>query len=67
MSSAELQALTSMATLIQMVFFVISVFFIWYQIREHNRLTRVANTQTLVALAAQINDETSKNHGGKNV
>jgi hypothetical protein len=52
MASAELQALTSMATLIQTIFFVISVLFIWYQIREHNRLTRVANTQTLVSLAA---------------
>lgn len=52
MASAELQALTSMATLIQTMFFVISVLFIWYQIREHNRLTRVANTQTLVELAA---------------
>jgi hypothetical protein len=52
MASAELQALTSAATIIQTIFFVISVLFIWYQIREHNRLTRVANTQTLVALAA---------------
>jgi len=52
MSSAELQALASIATLIQTVFFIISVFFVGYQIREHNRLTRTANTQSLVALAS---------------
>ncbi len=52
MSSAGLQALTTIATLIQTLFFIISVFFIGYQIREHNRLTRAANTQSLVALSA---------------
>lgn len=52
MPSANLQVLTSIATLIQTLFFIISVFFIGYQIREHNRLTRAANTQSLVALSS---------------
>jgi hypothetical protein len=51
-SSAELQALANVGGIIQTVFFIISVFFIWYQIREHNRLTRAANTQSLVALSS---------------
>jgi hypothetical protein len=52
MSSTELQALTNIASLIQGIFFIISVFFIWYQIREHNRLTRAAMTQSLVELSS---------------
>ena len=52
MSSAELQALATIAGIIQTIFFILSVFFIWYQIREHNRLTRAANTQSLVALSS---------------
>jgi hypothetical protein len=52
MSSAELQDLASIATLIQTLFFIISVFFIGYQIREHNRITRAASTQSLVELSS---------------
>jgi hypothetical protein len=52
MSSDELQALVGIVTIIQSIFFILSVFFIWYQIREHNRLTRAANTQSLVEISA---------------
>ena len=52
MSSTELQALANASTIVQAIFFIVSVFFIWYQIREHNRLTRAANTQALVALSS---------------
>ena len=52
MSATELQALASVSTIVQSIFFLVSVFFIWYQIREHNRLTRAANTQSLVALSS---------------
>jgi hypothetical protein len=52
MSSTELQALTNIVSLIQGIFVIISVFFIWYQIREHNRLTRAAMTQSLVELSS---------------
>src|SRR5687767_10087993 len=49
---ASLQVVASIVTIIQGIFFVISVFFIWYQIRERNRLTRAANNQALVELAS---------------
>ena len=52
MSATELQALANASTIVQSIFFLVSVFFIWYQIREHNRLTRAANTQSLVALSS---------------
>lgn len=52
MSSVELQSLVSIVTIIQSIFFIVSVFFIWYQIRQHNRLTRAANTQSLVELSS---------------
>jgi hypothetical protein len=52
MSATELQAVASVSTIVQSIFFLVSVFFIWYQIREHNRLTRAANTQSLVALSS---------------
>lgn len=52
MSSTELQSIANIAIIIQTIFFVISVFFIGYQIRERNRLTRAANTQALVEVSA---------------
>ena len=52
MSSSDLQLLANISIIIQSLFFIISVFFIWYQIREHNRLTRTANTQSLVELSS---------------
>src|SRR5262245_278295 len=52
MSSVQLQLLVNIVTIIQGIFFILSVFFIWYQIRQNNRLTRAANTQSLVQLSA---------------
>jgi len=52
MSPTELQFLANISIIIQGIFFIISVFFIWYQIREHNRLTRIANTQSLIEIAS---------------
>jgi hypothetical protein len=51
-SATDLQTLANGSIVVQSVFFIVSVFFIWYQIREHNRLTRAANTQSLVGLAS---------------
>jgi hypothetical protein len=51
-SATDLQAWANASLVVQSIFFIVSVFFIWYQIREHNRLTRVANTQSLVALSS---------------
>lgn len=47
-----LQTLTSIVSIVEAVFFVISVLFIWLQIRERNRLARIANTQSLVELTS---------------
>ena len=52
MPSSDLENLTSIASLIQTFFVILSVFFVGYQIREQNRLTRAANTQTVLALAS---------------
>jgi len=42
----------SIVTIIQSLFFILSVFFIWYQIRQQNRLTRASHTQSLVEISA---------------
>jgi len=52
MSPTDLQFLTNISIILQGIFFIISVFFIWYQIREHNRLSRIANTQSLIEIAS---------------
>jgi hypothetical protein len=52
MSSETLQNIASIVGIVEAIFFIISVFFIWLQIRERNRLTRVANTQALVELTS---------------
>jgi hypothetical protein len=52
MSLVDLQLLASIVSTIQGIFFIISVFFIWYQIRQSNRLSRAAYTQSLVEMAA---------------
>ena len=43
---------TAIATLIASIVVIVSVGFIWYQVRENTRLTRAANTQHLVELSA---------------
>lgn len=52
MSSTDLQSLANIAIIIQTAFFIISVFFIGYQIRERNQLARAANTKALVEVSA---------------
>src|SRR5258708_36123669 len=52
MSLADLQTLVSIAPLIQTLVFIISVFFVGYQIRENTRVTRAAKTQSLVELSS---------------
>jgi hypothetical protein len=51
-SPTELQALTNVISIVQGVFVIISVFFIWYQIRERNRLSRAAISQSLIELSS---------------
>jgi hypothetical protein len=52
MSVSDLQTMANIAVIVQTLFFIVSVFFIGYQIRERNRLTRAANTQALVEVAS---------------
>lgn len=52
LASTDLQALANIVSIVQGVFVIISVFFIWYQIRDRNRLSRAAITQSLVELSS---------------
>ena len=45
----------SIASIVQGVFVIISIAFIWFQLRENTRLTRASNTQTLVDLSSPFN------------
>jgi hypothetical protein len=48
------------AGIVEAFFFVISVFFIWRQLRDANRLARAANSQTITELSAPFNLELIK-------
>jgi hypothetical protein len=50
-----LDQLAHIATIIQVVFFIISVYFIWREVRENTKLTRATNIRSLVALSSPIN------------
>lgn len=50
-----LHDLASIATIIEAAFIVISVFFIWREVRETGKLTRAANNQSLVELSSPFN------------
>jgi hypothetical protein len=45
----------SIATIIQSILVVISLIFVWYQLRENTRLTRAANSQKFVELSSSYN------------
>jgi hypothetical protein len=50
-----LQSLASIATIVEAVFVVVSVVFIWREVRENTKLTRAANAQSLVELSSPFN------------
>jgi hypothetical protein len=50
-----LSVLANIAMIIEAVVVIVSVVFVWYEIRENTRLTRIANSQKLVELAAPFN------------
>ena len=52
MLSPELESLAKLAPIVQTVAFIVSVIFVWIQIRESNRLTRLANNRTSFQLAS---------------
>src|ERR1043165_5556837 len=51
----DLAKAANVATIMLSVIVGISVFFIWGQLRQQARLTRVANTQALVGLSSAFN------------
>jgi hypothetical protein len=50
-----LSDLASIAIIVQGVAFIVSIYFVWYQLRETTRQVRTANTQRLVELSAPFN------------
>jgi hypothetical protein len=42
----------NIAIIVQGIFVIVSIGFIWYQLRENTRLTKAANTQRLVEVSA---------------
>jgi hypothetical protein len=54
------QIAAAITTIVQTVVVVVSVLFIWHQVRLQTKLARIANTQALVALSAPFNLEIAK-------
>jgi Asp-tRNA(Asn)/Glu-tRNA(Gln) amidotransferase A subunit family amidase len=52
---------STIATCIQAVVVVVSLFLIWFQLRQQTKVTRAANTQASVALTSPLNLELAKN------
>ena len=51
----SLDMLANAATVVEAAFVVISVFFIWREIRQSNKLTKAANVQALTELSSPFN------------
>ena len=51
----KLDDLASIATIIEAIFVVVSVLFIWRELRENSKLARSANNQSLVELSSPFN------------
>jgi hypothetical protein len=52
MPPIDIQFWESIANILEAIFLIISVVFIWLQIRERNRLTRIANKHTFFQLSS---------------
>ena len=50
-----LSDLASIAIIVQGILFIVSIFLVWYQLRENTNLVRAANTQKLVELSVPFN------------
>lgn len=50
-----LSELANIATIVEAIFVVVSVLFIWREARESTKITRAANTQSLVELSSSFN------------
>ena len=51
----SLSDLANLATIVQGIFVIVSISFVWYQLRENTRLTKAANTQKFVELSSSFN------------
>ena len=51
----SLNDLASIAIIVQGALFIVSIFLVWYQLRENTKLVRAANTQKLVELSIPFN------------
>jgi hypothetical protein len=47
--------MANIATTVEAIVVIVSVFLIWYQLRQSTQLTRAANTQSLVTLSSPFN------------
>jgi hypothetical protein len=56
----SLQTAANLATIIEAIVVIVSVIFIWMQLKQQNKLTKVANTQTLVEISSPFNLELIK-------
>lgn len=70
MDTNDWQIASAIATILQAIVVVISLYFIWRQIQQQTRqmeqqteLTRIANTQSLVSLSSPLNLELIKDPG----
>jgi hypothetical protein len=54
-TSMQLSALADIATIVESFFVIVSVLFIWREVRENTRLTKAANMQSLVELTSPFN------------
>ena len=50
-----LNDIANIATIVEAVFVVISVYFIWRELRMNSKLTKAANNQSLVELSSPFN------------
>ena len=51
----NLDSWAAVATIVQAVFLPISLFLVWFQLKQQSRLTKAANTQALVELSSPFN------------
>jgi hypothetical protein len=51
----SLEFWANIATIVEAIFVVVSVIFIWYEVRQSNKLTKASNVQTTVELASPLN------------
>ena len=59
----SLSDLASIAIIAQGIMFIVSIFLVWYQLRENTKLIRTANTQKLVEMSTPFNLQIAQDRG----